>query len=56
VSEADALNYVLGYTVANDVSGRQWQIDGACSPPSSALRPSLLSPAPPRPAPPRVCT
>lgn len=27
VSEADALSYVLGYTVANDVSGREWQID-----------------------------
>lgn len=26
VSEAEALDYVLGYTVANDVSGREWQI------------------------------
>ena len=25
VSRADALNYVLGYTVANDVSARDWQ-------------------------------
>jgi len=25
VSEEDALNYVLGYTCANDVSARQWQ-------------------------------
>jgi 2-keto-4-pentenoate hydratase/2-oxohepta-3-ene-1,7-dioic acid hydratase in catechol pathway len=25
VSQADALNYVLGYTVANDVSARDWQ-------------------------------
>lgn len=27
VSEADALKYVAGYTVANDVSGRLWQIE-----------------------------
>lgn len=27
VTEADALNYVLGYTVANDVSGREWQLE-----------------------------
>jgi 2-keto-4-pentenoate hydratase/2-oxohepta-3-ene-1,7-dioic acid hydratase in catechol pathway len=26
VSEADALNYVLGYSVGNDVSHRDWQI------------------------------
>ena len=26
VSEAEALDCVLGYTVANDVSGREWQI------------------------------
>lgn len=26
VSESDALNYVLGYTVGNDVSQRSWQI------------------------------
>ena len=26
VSEAEALSYVLGYTCANDVSGRDWQI------------------------------
>ncbi len=26
VSEADALNYVLGYAVGNDVSHRDWQI------------------------------
>lgn len=26
VSKADALNYVLGYTCANDVSARDWQI------------------------------
>jgi len=25
VSRADALNYVLGYTIANDVSARDWQ-------------------------------
>lgn len=25
VSEADALNHVLGYTIANDVSARDWQ-------------------------------
>jgi len=25
VPEADALNYVLGYTVANDISARKWQ-------------------------------
>ncbi len=28
VSKADALNYVLGYTCANDVSARDWQRDG----------------------------
>ena len=28
VSQADALNYVLGYTCANDVSARDWQRDG----------------------------
>lgn len=27
VSKADALNYVLGYTAANDVSARDWQRD-----------------------------
>jgi 2-keto-4-pentenoate hydratase/2-oxohepta-3-ene-1,7-dioic acid hydratase in catechol pathway len=27
VSAADALNYVLGYTIANDVSARDWQKD-----------------------------
>jgi len=27
VSEADALDYVLGYTVANDVSERGWQLE-----------------------------
>ena len=27
VSEADALKYVLGYTAANDVSARHWQIE-----------------------------
>ena len=27
VSRADALNYVLGYTIANDVSARDWQKD-----------------------------
>mmetsp|Transcript_62816 Transcript_62816/g.99744 ORF Transcript_62816/g.99744 Transcript_62816/m.99744 type:complete len:304 (+) Transcript_62816:239-1150(+) len=27
VSEQDALQYVFGYTVANDVSARQWQLD-----------------------------
>ena len=27
VSRADAMNYVLGYTVANDVSARDWQKD-----------------------------
>merc|ERR1712039_312390 len=27
VTEADALNYVAGYTVGNDVSGRFWQIE-----------------------------
>lgn len=27
VSEAEALSYVAGYTVANDVSGRLWQIE-----------------------------
>lgn len=26
-SAADALDYVLGYTVANDVSGREWQLE-----------------------------
>jgi 2-keto-4-pentenoate hydratase/2-oxohepta-3-ene-1,7-dioic acid hydratase in catechol pathway len=28
VSRAEALNYVLGYTCANDVSARDWQRDG----------------------------
>ncbi len=28
VSKADALNYVLGYTCANDVSARDWQRNG----------------------------
>ncbi len=28
VSKLDALNYVLGYTCANDVSARDWQRDG----------------------------
>jgi 2-keto-4-pentenoate hydratase/2-oxohepta-3-ene-1,7-dioic acid hydratase in catechol pathway len=28
VSRADALDYVLGYTCANDVSARDWQRDG----------------------------
>ena len=28
VSEAEALNYVLGYTVSNDISARRWQILG----------------------------
>ncbi len=28
VSRADALNYVLGYTCANDVSARDWQKEG----------------------------
>ena len=28
VSEGEALNYVLGYTVSNDVSARRWQIQG----------------------------
>jgi 2-keto-4-pentenoate hydratase/2-oxohepta-3-ene-1,7-dioic acid hydratase in catechol pathway len=28
VSQADALDYVLGYTCANDVSARDWQRDG----------------------------
>jgi len=28
VSRADALNYVLGYTCANDVSARDWQFNG----------------------------
>jgi 2-keto-4-pentenoate hydratase/2-oxohepta-3-ene-1,7-dioic acid hydratase in catechol pathway len=28
VAKADALNYVLGYTCANDVSARDWQRDG----------------------------
>src|SRR4029078_1216401 len=27
VSEADALNFVAGYTVCNDVSEREWQIE-----------------------------
>lgn len=27
VSESEALRYVLGYTVANDVSGREWQLE-----------------------------
>ncbi len=27
VSVADALSYVLGYTVANDVSARDWQFE-----------------------------
>jgi len=27
VSEEDALKYVVGYTVANDVSGREWQLE-----------------------------
>ena len=27
VTESDALNYVLGYTVANDVSARNWQLN-----------------------------
>lgn len=29
VSEADALDHVLGYTVANDLSARTWQLNGA---------------------------
>ena len=28
VSEADALKYVLGYLVCNDVSERFWQLEG----------------------------
>ena len=28
VSRADALDYVLGYTCANDVSARKWQLNG----------------------------
>ncbi|MCA9185416.1 MAG: fumarylacetoacetate hydrolase family protein [Pirellulaceae bacterium] len=28
VSEADALDYVFGYTCANDVSARKWQMNG----------------------------
>lgn len=28
VSEEEALNYVLGYTVSNDISARRWQIQG----------------------------
>ncbi len=28
VSKADALSYVLGYTCANDVSARDWQLNG----------------------------
>ena len=28
VSQADALDYVLGYTCANDVSARKWQLNG----------------------------
>ena len=28
VSRADALSYVLGYTCANDVSARKWQLNG----------------------------
>jgi len=28
VSEGEALNYVLGYTVSNDISARRWQIQG----------------------------
>ena len=28
VSKVDALSYVAGYTVANDVSGRHWQRKG----------------------------
>lgn len=31
VSRADALNYVLGYTCANDVSARDWQKEGGGS-------------------------
>ncbi len=27
VSEADALDYVLGYTIGNDVSARDWQLN-----------------------------
>jgi 2-keto-4-pentenoate hydratase/2-oxohepta-3-ene-1,7-dioic acid hydratase in catechol pathway len=27
VSKADALNYVLGYTIANDVTARDWQLE-----------------------------
>lgn len=27
VSEDDALNYIFGYSIANDVSARQWQLD-----------------------------
>jgi 2-keto-4-pentenoate hydratase/2-oxohepta-3-ene-1,7-dioic acid hydratase in catechol pathway len=27
VSEADALNYVAGYTICNDVSEREWQLE-----------------------------
>jgi 2-keto-4-pentenoate hydratase/2-oxohepta-3-ene-1,7-dioic acid hydratase in catechol pathway len=32
VSEAEALDSVLGYTCANDVSGREWQIGASLQP------------------------
>ena len=42
VSEREALNYVLGYTCGNDVSGRPWQrgdtSGGAPSPPTPSAR------------------
>ena len=32
VSESDALDYVAGYVVSNDVSCREWQVDTAMGP------------------------
>ena len=44
-TEAEALDSVLGYTVANDVSGREWQIDLG----GGQVRSSPPHPTPPHP-------
>ncbi|KAH8703391.1 hypothetical protein BGW36DRAFT_288829 [Talaromyces proteolyticus] len=45
VSEADALDYVLGYSIANDVSARKWQMDpdlvGTSPPPQMSFSKSF---------------
>ena len=62
VSEAEALDSVLGYTCANDVSGREWQIGASLQPsqrPSASpagsarrQRPQAVRQRPPQAAPP----